>query len=161
LTRHSLLSAYDLLKSGQFYNGYGDAKIEMLLKQAVSLADKIAYGFNSPTGIQSSNVNFTSNEPVFGTYTVGGVTYNSTNTASFGTFVLEWYRLSDLTGNQTYRYLADRAQSWAIDPYPAPVYPGLVGTQFDVDSGKMLSFDGGWHSAVDSFLEVTRSSVWG
>ncbi|KAK5131655.1 hypothetical protein LTR08_000782 [Meristemomyces frigidus] len=150
-----LISAYDLLKSGQFPNTYDQAQVDALLAQSVSLADKIAFGFNSPTGLSSTNVNFTSNEPVFGTYTIAATnqTFNSTNTASTGTFILEWFRLSDLTGNETYRQLSARAESYLVNPSPAPVYPGLVGTQFDVDTGDMLTFDGGWHAGVDSFLE--------
>lgn len=150
-----LLSAYDLLKSGLFPNNYPASQVDALLSQAASLADKIAYAFNSPTGLAASNVNFTSNEPVFGTYTVAStnVTYNATNTASTGTFVLDWARLSDLTGNETYRQLTERAESYLVNPSPAPVYPGLDGTEFDVDTGKMITFDGGWHSGVDSFLE--------
>ena len=150
-----LLSAYDLLKSGLFPNNYPESQIDALLSQAVTLADKIAFGFDSPTGLAASNVNFTSDTPVFGTYTVSGtgVTYNATNTASTGTFILEWARLSDLTGNETYRRLTERAESYLVNPSPAPVYPGLVGTEFDVDTGKMITFDGGWHAGVDSFLE--------
>lgn len=150
-----LLSAYDLLKSGLFPSNYPESQINALLSQAVTLADKIAYGFESPTGLAASNVNFTSNTPVFGTYTIAATntTYNSTNTASTGTFVLEWARLSDLTGNETYRQLTERAESYLVNPSPSPVYPGLVGTQFDVDTGSMITFDGGWHSGVDSFLE--------
>ncbi len=143
-----LLSAYDLLKSGLFYNNYPRSQINALLSQAVVLADKIAYGFDSPTGLAASNVNFTDNTPVFGTYTVepSNVTYNATNTASTGTFVREYCRLSTLTGNATYCYLAERAESYLVNPSPAPVYPGLVGTEFDVDTGRMITFDGGWHS---------------
>jgi len=150
-----LLSAYDLLKSGQFPNDYDQGHVEALLSQAVTLADKIAFGFDSPTGLAASNVNFTSDTPVFGTYTIAATntTYNATNTASTGTFILEWARLSDLTGNATYRRLAERAESYLVNPSPAPVFPGLVGTEFDVDTGEMLTFDGGWHSGVDSMLE--------
>ncbi|KAK5741670.1 hypothetical protein LTR17_003876 [Elasticomyces elasticus] len=150
-----LISAYDLLKSGQFYNGYPQDQVEALLSQAVSLADKIAFGFNTPTGLSSANVNFTSNEPVFGTYTIAAtnVTYNSTNTASTGTYILDWFRLADLTGNETYRQLSERAESYLVNPSPAPVFPGLVGTQFDIDTGLMLTFDGGFQAGVDSFLE--------
>ncbi|ROW01417.1 hypothetical protein VPNG_07624 [Cytospora leucostoma] len=151
-----LLSAYDLLKSGLFPTaGYESAQIDALLAQATSLADKIAFGFNTPSGIASADVNFTSNTPVEGTYTISatGVTYNSTNTASAGSFILEWYRLSDLTGNATYRELVDRGEAPLVSPTPQPVYPGLVGTQFDTTSGDMLNFAGGWHSEVDSFLE--------
>lgn len=151
-----LLSSYDLLKSGLFpTSAYNEADIDALLAQAVVLANKVAYGFNTPSGIASSDVNFTTNTPVEGTYTVSAtnVTYNSTNTASAGTFLLEWYRLADLTGNMTYRELVDRGEAPLVNPNPAPVYPGLVGTQFDTTTGQMLSFDGGWHSGVDSFLE--------
>jgi len=150
-----LIAAYDLLKSGQFPNTYDQAQVSALLSQAVSLADKIAFGFNSPTGLASTNVAFNNNTPVFGTYTVEATntTYNSTNTASTGTFILEWFRLSDLTGNETYRELTERAESYLVNPSPAPVYPGLVGTQFNVDNGDMLTFDGGWEAGVDSFLE--------
>lgn len=125
------------------------------LRGVMFLADKIAYGFNTPSGIASSNVNFTSDQPVKGTYTVGStnVTYNSTNTASAGTFVLDWFRLSDLTGNGSYRYLSERGQEYLLNPSPEPVYPGLIGTQFDVDNGALLTFDGGWQAGVDSFLE--------
>lgn len=151
-----LLSSYDLLKSGAFpSSAYPASDIDALLSQAISLADKIAYGFNTPSGIASVDVDFLTNTPVEGTYTISstGVTYNSTNTASAGTFLLEWYRLTDLSGNTTYRELVDRGEAPLINPNPAPVYPGLVGTQFDTTSGEMLNFAGGWHSEVDSFLE--------
>jgi len=149
-----LLSSYDLLKSGQFYNDYDPDLIDALLSQAKSLADKLAYGFLTPSGISAGDVNFTSNTPVESTYTApNGVTYNSTNTASAGSFLIEWYRLAALTGNTTYRSLVDTGESYLVNPTPAPVYPGLTGTQFDTTAGGMLNFAGGWHSTVDSFLE--------
>jgi mannosyl-oligosaccharide alpha-1,2-mannosidase len=149
-----LLSSYDLLKSGQFYNDYPTDQIEALLTQAKTLADKLAYGFLTPTGMSAVDVNFNTNTPVEGTYTApNGVTYNSTNTASAGSFLIEWYRLAALTGNTTYRSLVDKSESYLVNPSPAPTYPGLVGTQFDTTAGGMLNFAGGWHSEVDSFLE--------
>ncbi|KXL50355.1 MAG: glycoside hydrolase family 47 protein [Acidomyces sp. 'richmondensis'] len=149
-----MLSAYDMLNSGQFPNPYGKNRTDTLLKQAVVLADKLAYAFNTPTGIPASNVNFSNNQPVYSTYTFNGYTYNATNTAQAGTYLLEWSRLSDLTGNETYRYLAERANNWMVNPHPPPRYPGLVGTEFSTHSGDMLNFAGGWHSGVDSFLET-------
>ncbi|KAF2770472.1 seven-hairpin glycosidase [Teratosphaeria nubilosa] len=150
-----LIASHDLLKSGQFPNPYDQAQVAALVSQAESLANKIAYGFNTATGISSTYVNFSSDTPVEATYTVAATnqTYNATNTASAGTFILEWFRLADVSGNQTYRYLTERGEAPLINPSPAPVYPGLVGTEFDVDTGSMLSFDGGWHGGVDSFLE--------
>ncbi|KAH9839624.1 glycoside hydrolase family 47 protein, partial [Teratosphaeria destructans] len=150
-----LIASYDLLKSGQFPNSYDQAQVAALVSQAESLANKIAYGFNTASGISSTYVNFSSNTPVEANYTVAATneTYNATNTASAGTFILEWFRLADVSGNQTYRYLTERGEAPLINPSPAPVYPGLVGTEFDVNTGAMLSFDGGWHAGVDSFLE--------
>lgn len=150
-----LLSTYDLLKSGLFPNTYDQAQVDALLSQAISLADKLAFVFDTPSGLAATNVNFTNDEAIQGTYTVEATntTYNSTNTASAGTFIIEFFRLSDLTGNETYRQLAERGEAYLINPTPAPVYPGLIGTQFNSDNGQMLSFDGGWHSGVDSFLE--------
>lgn len=156
-----LISAYDLLKSGEFTRRYNQQQVDMLLKQAVTLADKLAYGFNTPTGIPAVFVNFTNNVPIPDTYPAPATnrTYNSTNTASIGTFLLEFSRLSDISGNATYRRLAERANSYLINPTPAPVYPGLVGTQFDTDTGRMLTFNGGWQAGVDSFLEYLIKSL--
>lgn len=149
-----LLSAYDLIKSGKFYTGYDAHHVEALLTQATALADKLAYGFNTPSGINAASVNFTTNTPVESNYTaVNKLTYNSTNTASAGSYLVEWYRLADLTGNQTYRALVDRGEHPLVNPTPAPTYPGLVGTQFDTAAGLMLNFAGGWHAGVDSFIE--------
>ncbi|KAF7188555.1 putative mannosyl-oligosaccharide alpha-1,2-mannosidase [Pseudocercospora fuligena] len=152
-----LISAYDLLKSGQFSTPgqYDEQQVDLLLDQAKKLTDKVAYGFNTPTGIPAVFVNFTTNEPLYDTYQdpATNVTYNSTNSASIGTFILEFARLSDLTGNNTYRELAERGNSYLVNPSPPPVFPSLVGTQFDVDTGNMLTFNGGWQAGVDSFLE--------
>ncbi|KAF4625741.1 hypothetical protein G7Y89_g12422 [Cudoniella acicularis] len=154
-----LLSSYDLLKSGQFYNDYPADQIDALLTQAKILADKLAYGFLTPSGMSAVDVNFLTNTPVEGTYTASnGVTYNSTNTASAGSFLIEWYRLATLTGNTTYRSLVDTGEYYLVHPSPAPTYPGLVGTQFDTTAGGMLNFAGGWHSEVDSFLEYLIKS---
>ncbi|USW49020.1 Putative glycoside hydrolase family 47, six-hairpin glycosidase-like superfamily [Septoria linicola] len=149
-----LLGAYDLLQSGQF-GSYDQQKVDALLSQAIILADKVAYGFNTPTGIPAVFVNFTSNEPIVGTYKDDrtNTTFNSTNSASIGTFILEWGRLSDLTGNSTYRELVERANKYLVEPSPAPALKNLIGTQFDVDTGEMLTKNGGWQAGVDSFLE--------
>lgn len=150
-----LISGYDLLKSGQFPNNYDQKLVNGLLEQAVRVADKVALGFNTPSGLPAAELNWTTNALIPGTYTDDATnkTYNSTNTASCGTFVLDWTRLSDLTGNPKYRLITEKANNYLINPSPPPVYPGLVGTQFDSDTGKMLTFNGGWQAGVDSFLE--------
>lgn len=147
-----LLSAYDLLNSGQ-YGSYDQDLVDALLSQAVVLADKLAFGFNTTSGISSAYVDFSTDQIVQSTYTVGDTTYYSVNTAQAGTFLVEWYRLASLTGNNTYRSLVDKGESYLVNPSPAPFYPGLPGTQFGTTHGNMLNYGGGWHSEVDSFLE--------
>lgn len=50
---------------------------------------------------------------------------------------------------------ARRAEEILINPSPAPVYAGLVGTELDTDTGKFITFDAGWEAGVDSFIEVS------
>ncbi|KAK4627927.1 putative mannosyl-oligosaccharide alpha-1,2-mannosidase [Fulvia fulva] len=150
-----LLSAYDLLKSGQFSGNYDEDQVDALLEQAVTLTDRVAHAFDTRTGLPAADLDYNNGRPITATYTdpSNNATYNSTNAASIGTFILEFTRLSDLTGNQTYRQIAERANSYLIKPSPSPIYPGLIGTQFDIDTGEMLTFDGGWQAGVDSALE--------
>lgn len=154
LTRTSLLSAYDLIKSGDFPNPYDDDLVEALLSQAKSLATAISPVFNTMTGLPVAQLNFSTQQLIEATTTVNGVTYNSTNTAQAGTLILEYYRLSDLTGDESFRQNAQKAEKYLINPSPAPAFPGLVGTELDTDTGKFITFDGGWEAGVDSFIEV-------
>ncbi|KAJ5263559.1 mannosyl-oligosaccharide alpha-1-2-mannosidase 1B [Penicillium angulare] len=148
-----LLSAYDLIKSGDFPNPYDDDLVEALLSQAKSLATAISPVFDTDTGLPVAQLNFSTQQLVRSTTSVNGVTYNSTNTAQAGTLILEYYRLSDLTGDESFRENAKKAEKYLINPSPAPAFPGLVGTELDTDSGKFITFDGGWEAGVDSFIE--------
>ncbi|KAJ5649965.1 mannosyl-oligosaccharide alpha-1-2-mannosidase 1B [Penicillium longicatenatum] len=148
-----LLSAYDLIKSGDFPNPYDEDLVEALLSQAKSLATAISPVFDTITGLPVANLNFTSGELVQSTTTVNGTQYNSTNTAQAGTMILEYYRLSDLTGDESFREHAQKAQNYLVNPNPAPAFPGLVGTELDTDTGKFITLDGGWQAGVDSFIE--------
>lgn len=49
---------------------------------------------------------------------------------------------------------ADKVQGNLIFPYPAPIWPGLVGSMLDIDTGNFLTYDFGWKAGIDSFLEV-------
>lgn len=51
-------------------------------------------------------------------------------------------------------YQALRSQGNLIYPDPAPIWPGLVGSEMDTETGKYLTFDYGWKAGIDSFLEV-------
>lgn len=72
-----------------------------------------------------------------------------------GTLVLEWTRLSDLTGNALYAQLTQRAEEYLLNPHPreSEPFPGLVGSQISVNDGSFLNANGGWGGGTDSFYE--------
>ncbi|KAJ6164451.1 mannosyl-oligosaccharide alpha-1-2-mannosidase 1B [Penicillium chermesinum] len=132
-----LLSAYDLIKSGEFPNPYDQDLVEMLLTQATRLAKAISPVFETATGLPAATMNFTSGEVIQSTTSVHGKSYNSTNTAQAGTLILR----------------AQKAEEYLLKPSPAPAFPGLVGTELDTSTGQFITFDGGWEAGVDSFIE--------
>ncbi|KAH7391461.1 mannosyl-oligosaccharide 1,2-alpha-mannosidase IC [Cadophora sp. MPI-SDFR-AT-0126] len=155
-----LLSAYDLLTSGMFYNVYPKEQIDALLAGAKTLATNLKPCFDTPSGVPASFTNFTTKQPVDGPrYTspnqapFDGKPHKAQNTAVVGTLILEYFRLSDLTGDNSFAALARKAESHLINPKPAPKFPGLVGGQVDTDTGDFLDYNLGWQSGVDSFFE--------
>ncbi|USW57342.1 Putative glycoside hydrolase family 47, six-hairpin glycosidase-like superfamily [Septoria linicola] len=141
-----LLSSYDLLK-GPFQHLVSDGKkVDALLQQAKTLADALRFCFNTPSGLPV-NLVFLDKQ----TFTDSSVMQNgdySAGLAEIGTLVLEWQRLSDLTGDPTYGQLAQRAESYWFN---APeVWPGLTGGNFSVGNGELIDDYGGWTSGNDS-----------
>lgn len=138
--------AYDLLKGPLSNIASSGAKVDLILQQAIHLADNLAYAFDTPTGIPRNNLfisNKTTNE-------------SPTNSlATIGTLVLEWTHLSDLTGNQTYAKLSQKAQSYLMNPKPASSepWPGLVGSDISINTGEFQDAYGGWIGGSDSFYE--------
>ena len=100
-----LLSAYDLLTSGLFPNNYSTGHVNALVTQAATLATALKPCFDTKTGLPATYINFTTQTPIRSTYQAGNITYNATNAAQAGTLLLEWYRLSDLTGDESFRVL--------------------------------------------------------
>ncbi|ORX40714.1 glycoside hydrolase [Kockovaella imperatae] len=147
-----LLSSYDLITSQlvPFAGDYNQTQVAKLLDGAKTLADFLSPVFSSPTGLPYFWINTTTRVPSEGFFQ---------NTATFGTVILEYHRLSDLTGDETYRNQADRAEAWLLNPQPAPVYPSLVGSQVNIDSGQFENENAGWQSGVDSFFEYLIKSV--
>ncbi|EDW84347.1 uncharacterized protein Dwil_GK18972 [Drosophila willistoni] len=75
------------------YSFTGDV---MYLKKAVHIADKLLPAFETPTGVPQPKINV-----VTGSLQEGP--FGNTYLADFGALYLEFYYLSDLTGNSTYR----------------------------------------------------------
>ncbi|OAA35389.1 1,2-a-D-mannosidase [Metarhizium rileyi] len=143
-----MLAGYDLLKGpmNNLVNDSNTKDVDALLKQATALADSLSIAFDTPTGIPDDAVFLNP------TRRIGGSTSNGP--AGFGTLVLEWTRLSDLTGNKTYAQLAQKAQDYLINPTGEPEpYPGLIGYTVNIDDGRFQDQSGGWGGGTDSFYE--------
>lgn len=146
-----LLSAYDLIESGlvPYADTYNKTQVKALLNGAKTLADFIAPLYDTDTGLPYFWLNTTTRTGFPG----------PGNTAVDGTIILEYHRLSDLTHDESYRRVADKAESYLLNPQPPPVYPGLVGSNVDMDTGLFTNENAGWQSGVDSFFEYLIKSV--
>lgn len=116
-----------------------------LLEQAETLAIKLSFAFKTPSGVPANNLNFGTNSF---TDTTNGI-------ATIGTLVLEWTRLSDITGKKIYGELAQKGESYLLDPKPAlgEPFPGMLGTNVNLQNGQFLDSSGGWGGGTDSFYE--------
>ncbi|KAF2107020.1 glycoside hydrolase family 47 protein [Lophiotrema nucula] len=146
----AMLSAYDLLTTTHKHlvSEESTAKVEALLTQSQALADALSPSFGTVRGINSNFLNWTS----------GAVTWNGFNdiTAISG-LVLEWTRLSDMTGNREYADLVARSMEPILDPEPQhpSIYPGLYPKRLDLDTGVFNVNDtGGWSHAGGGLYEM-------
>jgi mannosyl-oligosaccharide alpha-1,2-mannosidase len=139
-------TGYDLLKGPLSNLASNATAVDQILKQSERLANNLAFAFDTPTGIPSNNLYFSPQ----------GTDGSTTNgLATIGTLVLEWTHLSDLTGNKTYGELAQKGEAYLLAPKPAlsEPWPGLVGTNVDIDTGLFQDASGGWVGGDDSFYE--------
>lgn len=142
------LIAHDLLSQGEYSRLVKDKKlIKNVLKQAKSLADSLKFAFDTPSGVPEPTL-YLNPAP-----RRQGSTQN--NIAEVGTLVLEWTRLSDLTGDPTYAKLVKKAQGYMVKPSPASSepFPGLVGSYLSIADGTFVDNAGGWSGGTDSFYE--------
>ncbi|KAK4453935.1 glycoside hydrolase family 47 protein [Podospora aff. communis PSN243] len=141
-----LLSAYDLITSNVTGKGGDSKRAQAILKQAVHLADNLKVAFDTQSGVPDNDLWF--NPP-----RKSGSVHNAI--ATVGTLVLEWTRLSDITGNPLYGKLAQRAESYLLSPRPklGEPFPGLLGTYLKISNGQFVDSSGGWGGGDDSFYE--------
>lgn len=140
-----MLAGYDLL-TGPFANTTSNTTaINTLLTQSVNLANTLKFAFDTPSGVPYNDLNITAQTPVD----------SGNELAQIGTLVLEWTRLSDLTGDATFANLSQKGESYLLNPQPAwaEPFPGLVGTGVNVTTGLFTDATGGWQGGEDSFYE--------
>ncbi|KAJ6098379.1 hypothetical protein N7499_002753 [Penicillium canescens] len=120
--------------------------VDALLAQSKNLGDVLKYAFNTPSGVPYNNLN------------IGSKSHDGSSTnglAVTGTLVLEWTRLSDLTGDDEYAKLSQKAQSYLINPQPSSgqPFPGLVGSNINISNGHFTDGAVSWNGGDDSFYE--------
>ncbi|KAF2757880.1 mannosyl-oligosaccharide 1,2-alpha-mannosidase precursor [Pseudovirgaria hyperparasitica] len=142
-----MLSAYDLLK-GPLSNMATDyTKVDALLTKSKELADALKFAFDTTSGVPHNNLIFANR-----TYVEDN---GSNGLATVGTLVLEWTHLSDLLGVSTYQDLAEKGESYLLNPMPTSnePWPGLIGSDISIEDGTLQNANGGWSGGQDSFYE--------
>ncbi|KAI1342985.1 glycoside hydrolase family 47 protein [Xylariaceae sp. FL0016] len=147
-----MLSGYDFL-SGPLSDVLGNSSIpvDVLLKQSVNLADQLSVAFDTASGVPINDIIFNGPEGP-----VPNRSETSNGLATIGSLVLEWTRLSDLTGDTRYAELTQKAEDYllnVLNPEVGEPYPGLLGTNVNVSNGYFVDSAGGWNGGTDSFYE--------
>lgn len=144
-----LISGYDFL-TGPLKDLVEDEEaVEAILKQATHLADLLSDSFDTPSGVPRNTLFITPNGTRASDDETNGI-------ATIGTLVLEWSRLSDLTGDSKYHELTQKAEDYLLAPLNPQLgepFPGLIGTNVNVTDGKFVDSSGGWNGGTDSFYE--------
>ncbi|PHH88915.1 hypothetical protein CDD83_6895 [Cordyceps sp. RAO-2017] len=141
-----LVSGYDLLKGPMSNLPIERRKVDVLLRQAQTLADTLSIAFETESGVPDPGLFLNP------TRRNSGSSENSL--AEAGTLVLEWTRLSDQSGSAKYGQLVQRAESYLLRPTGSPeAWPGLVGSSIATADGTFQNSDGGWSGGTDSFYE--------
>ncbi|KAF2275473.1 mannosyl-oligosaccharide 1,2-alpha-mannosidase precursor [Westerdykella ornata] len=140
-----MLSAYDLLTGPVAYIPAKKEYVTALITQSTSLGNALSYAFDTPSGVPYNTLFFANRT----------VEDSPNGLATVGTLILEWTRLADLTGIKTYAALANRAETYLLNPHPASSspFPGLLGRNINVTTGEFLDAVGGWTGGSDSYYE--------
>ncbi|KZW01108.1 seven-hairpin glycosidase [Exidia glandulosa HHB12029] len=139
----ALLAAFDLSSQSS----------SALLTSATFLADKLLYAYPVDSGYVTpvGSVDFSTNTPDVGDGGPNGLAAAASN-------ILEFYKLSQYTGNGTYLKFADMTMR-AIASNPNPVFPGLPPLQVNKDGsgvGSTVNWDGGYDSYLEYLLKYAR-----
>jgi mannosyl-oligosaccharide alpha-1,2-mannosidase len=141
-----MIAGFDLLKGPYRHLISSSVNVQILIDQSTNLAKNLIFAFKTPTGIPANNLQLANS--TFNMSEPNGL-------ATIGSLVLEWTRLSDITGLPEFANLTQHAEQYLLDPQPASSepWPGLLGTNVDIRTGQFLDSNGGWGGGDDSFYE--------
>jgi mannosyl-oligosaccharide alpha-1,2-mannosidase len=145
--RTNACQAYDLLKGPLKEYALDTAAVNSLLSQAKHLADNLKVAFDTPSGIPDNSLFFDPKPRKAGS--------QDNWLATIGTLVLEWTRLSDLTGDKVYGELTQKAENYMFHPKPewAEPFPGMVGSRVFIANASFADATGSWNGGTDSYYE--------
>ena len=143
----AMVSAWDLLDGPFSHMATNPDLRHALYAQMVTLGDILSCAFDSPSGIPREWVDPALCQSDNGTQnTIAGV----------GTVILEFARLSDITGDRKYVDLAEKAENYLLKPQPASgePYPGLLGSFVSVETGQIIGSQGSWGALADCEIQL-------
>ncbi|PWW71718.1 Glycoside Hydrolase Family 47 protein [Tuber magnatum] len=151
----ALVSTVELIDNGVVRRGLvSEQERNALVAKAVELADKLASGFDSPSGMIWPRINFDTNK---GCREDGREVrlhnHPTIGPARAGTNWLENKILSKLTGNDIYGKNATRAWKKLVWNEYIEDWPGLVQSPFDIMTGKSIDKDRSLGGGHDSYYE--------
>jgi ER degradation enhancer, mannosidase alpha-like 2 len=120
----------------------GDKKFLVLAKD---LADRLLPAFNTPTGMPYRYVHLQT----------GAVKDSINNPAEIGTLMMEFGKLSKLTGDNKYYDIAKKAM---MEVYKRRSKIGLVGLQINVNNGTWTNAESAIGAMIDSYYEYLYKS---
>ncbi|KAI4730540.1 glycoside hydrolase family 47 protein [Aureobasidium sp. EXF-10728] len=143
-----MLSGVDLLDGPYQHLTQSPNDTIALTLQAVNLASKMEFAFDTPTGIPANILDFKKESFDLS---------QSTGLAVAGSLDLEWTRLSDLVQMPEFANLTQDAEQYLLYPKyennTIQPYSGLRGTNVDLSTGEFLDVMGGWGGGDDSYYE--------
>jgi mannosidase alpha-like ER degradation enhancer 2 len=116
-----------------------------LLTLAEDLGNRLVPVFESPTGLPYKFVNLKT----------GKARGAETNPAETGTLLIEFGTLSKLTGKPIF---FDKAKRALVETYNRRSPIGLIGTRFNVETGKWTNTDSHISAEIDSYYEYLLKS---
>lgn len=125
---------------GGLLSSYELSHDKRLLALAEDLGNRLLPVFNSPTGMPYVEVNLKT----------GGVRNPNTNPAEIGTLLLEFGKLSKLTGKQVFY---DKAKRALTELYRRRSPIGLVGAGINIETGQWSDASSNVSGGIDSYYE--------
>ena len=154
-----LVSLVDLIDAGVVPRSLASReKRDKVLEKAITLGNKLAPAYDTPTGLLWPRVNFKTGK---GENWPGADPHSppSVSLARTGSNFLENRVLTRLSENEIYYKNSSQAWSTLVWNKYVEMMPGLVDSPREIYTGKPVKHEKGWDSGHDSYYEYLVKSV--